>query len=146
MALGAGRPAAAKEALEEGLARLPQDPSARAPGEEARWRYAHGAALAALHESDAADRELRAALAGATRDWIRGRVHGELGRLAEQAGNHVDALQEYRLAERLCRQDRDAECVEDVAALINPHRSVRLGDGPPGTFRATRPGSMEQRP
>ena len=36
--------------LEEGLARLASDPRPRAPGEEARWRYAYGAALVALKD------------------------------------------------------------------------------------------------
>src|SRR5439155_26875491 len=43
--LRAGRPVQARAALEEGLARLAQDPRPHAPGEDARWKYAHGAAL-----------------------------------------------------------------------------------------------------
>ena len=46
-ALRAGRPADAKAALEEGLAQLSRDPRPRAQGEDARWHYAHGAALVA---------------------------------------------------------------------------------------------------
>jgi tetratricopeptide (TPR) repeat protein len=42
-ALRAGRPAEARAALEEGLSRLARDTRPRAPGEEARWRFAHGA-------------------------------------------------------------------------------------------------------
>jgi tetratricopeptide (TPR) repeat protein len=119
VALRAGRPVEARTSLEEGLSSLSQDPRRRAPGEEARWRYTYGAALVALHDSAAADRELRAALAGATRDWVRGRAHKDLGRLADRAGDRVGALQEYRLADRLCRQDRDSECTDEAAALMN---------------------------
>ena len=61
-----------------------------------------------------AERELRAALAGATRDWLRGRVHKELGKLADLAGDRPRALDEYRLADRLCRQDHDADCSDEV--------------------------------
>jgi tetratricopeptide (TPR) repeat protein len=117
-ALRAGRPLAAKAALEEGLARLSRDPRPRADGEEARWRYAYGASLVALKDGVAADRELRAALAAATRDWIRGRVHRELGKLADLSGDRARALEEYRLADRLCRQDRDGDCSDDVKTLM----------------------------
>jgi tetratricopeptide (TPR) repeat protein len=116
-ALRAGRPAEAKAALEEGLARLSRDPRRRASGEEARWRYAYGAALVALKNGVAADRELRVALAGATRDWVRGRVHEELGKLADLARDRPRALEAYRLAEELCGADHDAGCAEDVKTL-----------------------------
>jgi tetratricopeptide (TPR) repeat protein len=49
-ALRAGRPADARAALEQGLARLGADPRPRALGEEARWRDAYTESLAALKE------------------------------------------------------------------------------------------------
>jgi tetratricopeptide (TPR) repeat protein len=113
-ALRAGRLAEAKASLEEGLARLSRDGRPRASGEEARWRYAHGATLVALKDVTAAEPELRAALAGATRDWVRGRAHKELGKLADLSGNRSRARDEYRLADRLCRQDHDSECSDEV--------------------------------
>jgi len=116
-ALRAGRPAEAKAALEEGLARASRDPRPRAFGEEARWKYAYGASLVALKDRAAADRELRAALPGAARDWVRGRIHKELGKLADLAGDRARALDEYRLADRLCRADHDSDCAEDVKTL-----------------------------
>jgi len=116
--LRAKRPAEARAALEEGRARLSRDRRPRALGEEARWRYAYGAALAALQEVQPAERELRAALAGPTRDWVRGRAHKELGRLAALGGNRDVAREEYRLAERLCRADHDSDCSEDVRMLV----------------------------
>ena len=90
-AMRAGRPAVAKTMLEEGLARLAVDARPRAAGEEARWRYTYGAALVTLDDPHAADRELRMALALATRDWLRGRVHKELGKLADRSGNRLAA-------------------------------------------------------
>ena len=117
-ALRAGRPADAKAALEEGLARLSRDPRPRALGENARWAYAYGAALVALKNRVAAERQLRAALAGATRDWVRGRVHKELGKLADLAGDRPRALDEYRMAEHLCRKDYDGDCSDDVKKLM----------------------------
>jgi tetratricopeptide (TPR) repeat protein len=116
--LRAGRPAEANAALEEGLARLSRDARPRALGEDARWRYAHGAALVALKNSVAAERELRAALPGATRDWVRGRVHKELGKLADLAGDRPRALGEYRVADPLCHQDHDVDCSAEVKKLM----------------------------
>ena len=55
---------------------------------------------------------------GATRDWVRGRAHKELGKLADLAGDRPRALEEYRLADRLCRQDHDSECSDEVKRLI----------------------------
>jgi tetratricopeptide (TPR) repeat protein len=46
--LRAGHCAAARDALEQGLRKLADDPRPRAFGEEARWRLAYGAALAGL--------------------------------------------------------------------------------------------------
>jgi tetratricopeptide (TPR) repeat protein len=117
-ALRAGRAGEARKALEDGLARLALDRRPRAPGEEARWRYAYGAALVATGAPGAADRELRAALDLATRDWVRGRIHTELGKLADLAGNRAHALALYRQADRLCRGDDDEMGARAARALI----------------------------
>jgi tetratricopeptide (TPR) repeat protein len=117
-ALRAGRPADAKAALEEGLARLSRDGRPRAAGEDARWHGAYGTALVALKDVQPAERELRTAIAGAGRDWVRGRAHKELGKLADLAGDRTRALDEYRLADRLCRQDRDSVCADELSTLM----------------------------
>ncbi len=117
-ALRAKRPAEARAWLEAGLAQLSTDPRPRALGEEGRWRYLYGTALVALKDVQPAERELRAALADVTRDWVRGRVHKELGKLADLAGHRPRALDEYRQAARLCRQDNDSACVDELKALL----------------------------
>jgi len=117
-ALRAGRPAEAKAALEEGLARLASDKRPRAVGEEARWRLAYGTALVGLKDGRSAERELRVALNGAARDWVRGRAHKELGKAADLAGDRTRALDEYRLADRLCSQDRDSTCSDELKTLL----------------------------
>jgi tetratricopeptide (TPR) repeat protein len=117
-ALRAGRPAEANAALEEGLTWLSQDPRPRASGEEARWRYAHGAALVALKDVGPAERELQLALASATRDWVKGRIYKELGKLADLAGDRVRALDQYRVANHLCEHDDDSECLQEVQTLL----------------------------
>ena len=58
------------------------------------------------------------ALGGATRDWLRGRVRKELGKLADLAGNRAHALAEYRMADRLCRQDHDSLCADELKPLL----------------------------
>lgn len=116
--LRAGDARKAKDAIEEGIARLSSDPRPRAIGEESRWKYAHGAALVALDDVARAQSELRAALSGAARDWVRGRVHKELGKLDDLSGERRNALDEYRLADRLCRQDHDEECSSEVKTLM----------------------------
>lgn len=117
-ALRAGRPAEANAALEEGLAQLSRDTRPHALGEEARWRYAHGSALVALKNVPAAEHELETALAGARRDWLKGRAYKELGKLADLAADRNRALERYRNADRLCRQDDDSECLQEVKALL----------------------------
>jgi tetratricopeptide (TPR) repeat protein len=111
-ALRASRPADALEALDEGLARAAKDPRPRAFGEDARWRYYRGAALVALGDQAGGERELRSVLAGEAQEWIRGRAHVELGKLADLGGNHTQAASEYRLALRDCRPDRDTTCLD----------------------------------
>ena len=122
-ALRARRPADARVWLERGLAQLAGDPRPRALGEEARWHYTYGAALVALKDTAPADRELRAALGGATRDWVRGRIHRELGKLADLAGDRARAKDEYQQAVRLCRDDKDASCADESQTLLKtPYR------------------------
>jgi hypothetical protein len=62
--------------------------------------------------------QLSSALAAATRDWVRGRVHLELGTLASRNRERTRALAAYREAERLCHQDQDDSCVDAARASI----------------------------
>ena len=117
-ALRAGRPEEAKDALERGLAKLADDPRPRAFGEQARWRYAYGATLVALKQTERAERELRAVLDGEAHEWVRGRAHKELGKLADLAGDRRRAADEYRIAIRICRAEHDAACGDEAATLL----------------------------
>ena len=117
-ALRAGRPAVARQWLEQGLAMLAADTRPRAFGELARWHYYHGAALVALRDPDAARRALDAALRDPSRAWVQGRIHIELGKLADLAGDPPRALGEFDQAVRLCSADEDDVCVKDARALM----------------------------
>jgi Flp pilus assembly protein TadD len=116
--LRAGRAAEARRELEEGLSKLSADSRPRAFGEEARWRLCYGTALGALGDAGSAMRELDAVLALEATDWVRGRAHKEIGKLADLSGNRSRAIEEYRLAARLCRADDDTVCSEDAERLI----------------------------
>ena len=117
-ALRAGRPAIARQSLEHGLAMLAADTRPRAFGELARWGYYHGASLVALKETDAARRALDAALRDPSRAWVQGRIHTELGKLADLTGDRPHAIDEYRQAIRLCDGDDDDVCAKDARALL----------------------------
>jgi tetratricopeptide (TPR) repeat protein len=117
-ALRAGLPAEARASLEEGLARLATDTRPRAPGEEARWRYAYGATLVVQGDAARARVELEGALDRAVRDWLRGRIHKELGKVADLEGDRLRAVIAYRRADGLCRTDGDDACTKDLKALI----------------------------
>ncbi len=116
-ALRAKRPAQARRALEHGLEMLASDTRPKAFGELARWGYYYGATLVALNEDQAARRALEGALTVPGRPWVQGRIHTELGKLAERAGYRERALDEYRQATRLCTADDDDVCVKEAKNL-----------------------------
>ena len=71
------------------------------------WYAKRGAALAAVGSRARAEADLRKALAAEGRDWVHGRCHLELGKLADLSGNRTAAVAEYRRALALCGADRD---------------------------------------
>ncbi len=117
-ALRAGRFDAARLAIEDGMSRLARDSRPRAFGEEARWRFYRGAALVGLHRVDEAQRDLRFVLESEAAEWLRGRAHKELGKVADVAGNRADAVAEYRQASRICHEQHDSSCEDESAALM----------------------------
>jgi hypothetical protein len=46
-------------------------------------------------------------MAAAPRPWVKGRIHLELGKLADLAGDRAKARLEYDRAERLCAEAND---------------------------------------
>ena len=98
--------------------RLASDPRPRAFGEEARWRYCRGAALVGLRRVSEGEKDLRFVLDAEGPQWLHGRAHNELGKIADLAGDRAGALAEYRLANRICRDQRDSSGEDASAALI----------------------------
>src|SRR5262245_58861542 len=117
-ALRAGRGADARTALENGLAVLAKDPRPRAFGEEARWRWAHGAALVLSGEIELADRELRQALELESPAWLRGRIHKELGKVEDLRGDRAAAVERYRLAVRIGKAEHDQASADEADVLL----------------------------
>jgi tetratricopeptide (TPR) repeat protein len=115
----AGRPARALEFLEAGIARFERDTRKKAFGEAAMWYAKRGTAYAALGDRARAEADLRKALSAEGRDWVHGRCHLELGKLADLSGNRTAAIAEYRLAVALCGRDRDPIGRTQAERLLN---------------------------
>jgi tetratricopeptide (TPR) repeat protein len=116
-ALRAGRTEAAEQFLREGMARLASDSRPRAFGEEALWRLKRGTALARLARTSEATALLRDALTGEGRDWVRGRAHLELGRLAVAMNDTAAAVRHFDTAVTLCERDNDAASAAEARDL-----------------------------
>ncbi len=117
-ALRAGRAAEAEGELSTGIAMLERDPRPRSFGEEALWRYKRGAARLLLGRDETARADLDASLGLKARDWVKGRAHAELGKLADLAGNRSRAVSEYWTAVKLGEKDSDPIGVAQARALV----------------------------
>lgn len=110
----AGHADTADAVLSAGLARLPADPRPRFPGERALWLYKRGLArLNWNHRADAAT-DLAAALAADPAKWVNGRIHVELGKLADLDRRRPAALAEYEQAIAICGTANDPMCVDEA--------------------------------
>jgi tetratricopeptide (TPR) repeat protein len=116
--LRAGRPADAERFVTEGLTRFADDKRQRMFGEEALWHYKRGAARVALRRTADAEADLKRAIAVESRQWVKGRSHLELGKIAILAGNRSLANEELRTAVKLCDGDNDPAFAEEARRLI----------------------------
>ena len=122
LALSDGRPVDAQRDVDEGFAKLTADPRPRVAGEEALWHYKRGAIRVALRRTAEAETDLRTTLRLQGRDWVRGRAHTELARLAVLRGDRATWREELRLAARLCEGDNDPAGAADAMALLSTIR------------------------
>lgn len=97
----------AEAMLEEGIQRRDADKRERMFGEDALWHYKRGVARARQNRSEPAREDFQVVVAREARDWVRGRAHAELGRLAERSGDREQARREYRLAIELAGRGND---------------------------------------
>jgi len=115
--LRAGRAGDAERFLSDGLTRFAADPRPRMFGEDALWRYKHGAALAALGRAEA-EAELRKSLSLEGRKWVHARSHLELGKLALKKGNKAAAAVELVAAIPLWYSDNDPLTSDEARRLL----------------------------
>ena len=115
--LRAGRWADARGSLERGLQVVAAESRPLAFGELARWRYLYGVSLARLQHADAAT-QFRAALQAPGLEWVHGRAHLELGKLAKRSGEAVQAKNELQTALRMCEAMEDTICVTESKELL----------------------------
>ena len=117
-AIRAGRASEADAALTRGLDGLQRDTRPRVPGEVALWLYKRGLARLNQNRLPAAAADLNAAMAANPTNWVRGRIHVELGKLADLAGKRADATSNYRIAKTTCETNADTVCAEEAKMLL----------------------------
>jgi tetratricopeptide (TPR) repeat protein len=111
----AGRAAEAESVLTSGLAWHDRDTRPKIPGERAMWIYKRGMARVSLNHLDDAATDLQLALSLKPAGWIRGRIHLEMGKVADIRRQRAAALSEYLTAADLCRTYQDPWCQEEAA-------------------------------
>jgi tetratricopeptide (TPR) repeat protein len=124
----AGRGTEADATLTRGLEMLGRDTRSRVPGEEALWLYKRGLARLNLNRPALAADDLNRALAAGPTNWVRGRVHVELGKLADLAGRRTDALAAYRTAKSICETSADALCAAEASRHLKRPFTFRAGE------------------
>jgi Flp pilus assembly protein TadD len=97
-ALLAGQPERADVALSRGVAVQAWTAGPAVLGESALWFAHRGTARARLDRITEAERDLATGLVSAPRDWVRGRIHAQLGRIAVAAGDLERARHQFLAA------------------------------------------------
>ena len=120
-ALEAGQYDNAERDLAAGLAsRELQSPPVT--GEQALWLLKRGTARAALGRAADAQADLSSALQAAPRDWVRGRTHFELARLALARRDASEAARQLDLAIEFGEKGGDANAVRAAQSLLKQAR------------------------
>ena len=112
----------AESTLNDGIRLRDNDRRERMFGEDALWHYKRGLARARQGRAEEARADLQVPLTREAREWVRGRAHAELGRLALQSGNREQARQHYRQAIELATRGNDPTGQREAESLL---RSVR---------------------
>ena len=110
----AGLAAEAETVLTAGLAWHDRDSRPKVPGERALWLYKRGMSRVSLNHLDAAVSDLRTALPHDPLGWVRGRIHLELGKVADLRQQRPAALAVYVTAAQLCRTHQDPWCEDEA--------------------------------
>jgi tetratricopeptide (TPR) repeat protein len=118
-ALRGGRAAEAEQQLSAGLKRLTTDKRPRMFGEEALWLQKRGAALVMLGRVQEAEVDLRRAATLDARRWVTGRVHAELGKIADLRGDRADARSHFQQALTHAEADSDPIGADAARRWVN---------------------------
>ncbi len=130
-AIRAGRFAEAEAILSEGMARFEDDRRVRIPGEQALWLYKRGLARVLQGKAKEAEADLGDAMAHSPKLWVLGRIHTELGRIADLAGDRTRALREYNTAISMCGRSNDPDGVNEAKRWRDrPFTRPPLGPAP----------------
>lgn len=106
-ALRADQPAEAEAVLTRGLAAFDKDPRRKAAGERALWLYKRGIARVRLNRLADARVDLDTALSQSPMAWVRGRIHMELGKIADLGGKRAEAVAAYKQARAISQSVDD---------------------------------------
>src|SRR6185503_6926651 len=117
-AIRAGRAAEAEVTLTAGLRQLDADTRPKIPGERAYWLYKRGLARVILRQLDGARTDLHSAQGSVPTGWVSGRIHLELGKIADLEARRQEALGEYREAKSQCDANDDSVCSAEASRLI----------------------------
>lgn len=123
--LRANRPAEAEAVLSEGLRMLERDSRPKMFGEDALWYYRRGAARFAQGRKTDARADLERALASQGRQWVHGRAHLELGRLAIADSDPQRAQTHLQSAAQLGDSDRDGASAATARELLRTIRPLK---------------------
>jgi tetratricopeptide (TPR) repeat protein len=115
--LRAGRFAEADAMLTEGINKFGSDPRRRMAGEPGLWYYKRGVARVRLKKSAEAQADLKQGLSLDARQWVKARMHLELGKLADLAGDRGGARAAYDNAIRIATAAQDTAALEEANRL-----------------------------
>ena len=103
--------------LTEGINKFGSDSRRRMAGEPGLWYYKRGAARVRLKKHAEAQADLRLGLTLDARQWVKARMHLELGKLADLAGDRGGARAAYDNAIRIATAAQDTAALEEANRL-----------------------------
>jgi Flp pilus assembly protein TadD len=118
-ALAAARPHEAEQALSPGIIGRHWDAGPAVLGEVALWFAQRGTARVRLRRDAEAVIDLQRALSSDPRDWVRGRIHGQLGDLALAAGKRTQARHEFEMALDFSERGGDRVAVKEARQKLS---------------------------
>ena len=121
-ALAAGQPYDAEQVLSRRLTDFSWEAPPLVLGETALWLALRGTAYARLHRNSDAVVDLQNGLTSDPRDWVRGRIHAQLGEIALVAGERVNARQQFEMAVEFSERGGDRSAVENAKQKLKALR------------------------